>query len=560
MLAAIVLAITPQAPVFDYAETLLQADAALVDGDLDLALDGFEECAAVAPLGDVPLYGIACVHARAGRATKALDALELLSRLGFGDAELAAWDPDLRSLRADKRFQELLQGIRSRDRPTGPPRGARLATGTTGPRDWIGSVAMDSGDRWIACVDARGEVELISVGRPWQRIALMEQAGAIDHVAFCPQGDCLAGVTEQGILQTWSLPDGELRAATDTYLGERREPGSGWYGEPIRFRLDYSPVDCRLLCRCSRGGAVLVDRNGEVVGRYRSPSSRLFKFGGAWSPDGSRYALGRFSSIVLLDGSNLTEVGPKWKTGSPVTDIAYSPDGRQIVTSHSDSWIRAWSVSDQALEWSEQWADPVFGMSSDLGALSYSPDGQLLAYVSRDDSRVSMLRSDTGETRWISEYGGGFTGAWHDVCWSPSGNSLWFGKGGDGWVRRTAHRRDADEVPAIQGRAPASGNALGVVVHRTALIVVELETGKVRWSHVATPDGPVLVAPSGHFQGTMAALQHLERRSPRPPVAEQGRDTAWTWGRTYTLDEKVFAHLSPKRVRACIAGVTLHTR
>lgn len=41
MLAATILALTPEAPAFDDASSLLGADAALIEGGLDVALDGF---------------------------------------------------------------------------------------------------------------------------------------------------------------------------------------------------------------------------------------------------------------------------------------------------------------------------------------------------------------------------------------------------------------------------------------------------------------------------------------------------------------------------------------
>jgi Zn-dependent protease len=72
--------------------------------------------------GDVALaaYNTACAHARAGRVTAALDALEAARTSGFADTELLDTDPDLTPLRHEPRFIDLRQGIGSHPTETRP--------------------------------------------------------------------------------------------------------------------------------------------------------------------------------------------------------------------------------------------------------------------------------------------------------------------------------------------------------------------------------------------------------------------------------------------------------
>lgn len=65
--------------------------------------------------GDVALaaYNTACAHARAGRVTAALGALETARTNGFADTELLDTDPDLTPLRHEQRFIDLRQAIGS---------------------------------------------------------------------------------------------------------------------------------------------------------------------------------------------------------------------------------------------------------------------------------------------------------------------------------------------------------------------------------------------------------------------------------------------------------------
>lgn len=53
-------------------------------------------------------YNLACSFALLSRTDEALEALRCAMDLGFDDDRLLATDPDLRSIRRDPRFQELI--------------------------------------------------------------------------------------------------------------------------------------------------------------------------------------------------------------------------------------------------------------------------------------------------------------------------------------------------------------------------------------------------------------------------------------------------------------------
>ena len=78
----------------DYAGAAVRLESALPD------VDG--------GLRKVVLYDLACAYARAGRTDDALDRLGKAIEAGFGPREAIVEDPDLASLRADARFQEVV--------------------------------------------------------------------------------------------------------------------------------------------------------------------------------------------------------------------------------------------------------------------------------------------------------------------------------------------------------------------------------------------------------------------------------------------------------------------
>jgi WD40 repeat protein len=140
----------------------------------------------------------------------------------------------------------------------------------------------------------------------------------------------------------------------------------------------------------------------------------------------SRSAAAVFSDIIsqFNRGKPLLEI----KSRSPVTDAMYSPDGQQIISTHTDASVQIWSLSGDllnnlqghtelvktldisaqgdriitgsndstAIVWSSQ-GDSLFtlrGHQDQLWAVAISPDGQKMATGARDGT--VMLWSDQG--------------------------------------------------------------------------------------------------------------------------------------------------------------------
>ena len=121
-----------------------QAIAALGARKLDEARDLYVRWLEADPRDGTSWYNLACVHALAGRAEDALDALEYAVQTGFEDLDHAKDDPDLASLQTSARFARVMaQGLvkRAAEHISGLERHA-LATETIGtyvvllPRDY----------------------------------------------------------------------------------------------------------------------------------------------------------------------------------------------------------------------------------------------------------------------------------------------------------------------------------------------------------------------------------------------------------------------------------------
>jgi hypothetical protein len=60
------------------------------------------------------IYNGACVYARLGMKTEAMETLERASDAGYGEAEAAARDPDLACLHGEPAFEDWLRRLRNK--------------------------------------------------------------------------------------------------------------------------------------------------------------------------------------------------------------------------------------------------------------------------------------------------------------------------------------------------------------------------------------------------------------------------------------------------------------
>ncbi|KAG8769671.1 hypothetical protein FRC20_006954, partial [Serendipita sp. 405] len=64
-----------------------------------------------------------------------------------------------------------------------------------------------------------------------------------------------------------------------------------------------------------------------------------------------------------------------------ISSVAYSPDGRRIISGSVDKTIRLWDAQTGAAV-----GEPLEGYTTDISDVSYSPDGHHIVYGSDDDT------------------------------------------------------------------------------------------------------------------------------------------------------------------------------
>ncbi|MFD7639273.1 hypothetical protein ACFV4P_01335 [Kitasatospora sp. NPDC059795] len=200
--------------------------------------------------------------------------------------------------------------------------------------------------------------------------------GAVQSVAFSPDGRVLAAADSGGEIRLWSLTG----PGRPTPIGE---PLSG-PAHPVRSVA--FAADGRTLAAADAGGEVRL-WNVADPGRpaqLGAPLAVSAKEAStvAFSPDGHTLAVGSADSEVRL--WDVTDPGRPAGLGDPlagpaypVLAVAFSRDGRTLAAASADHAVHRWNVSTprNALPLGR----PLTGTDGAVNALAFSPDGHTLA-------------------------------------------------------------------------------------------------------------------------------------------------------------------------------------
>ena len=190
------------------------------------------------------------------------------------------------------------------------------------------SMVLSDDDKLLATVSADDTVRLWETegGRALARI------DRADAAAFSRDGSLLAVAGPECVLRVYRTLDGARVVG--------KEPGAGWLGDVcFPVGLARSPKADVVALTDNRGTLRLMSlRDGKELARRAllDEASTSSLSAPAWSPDGTRIAVGRDDGISLFDAGAEPVGSLPTKERDRVYAVDYAPDGKLVAAQHYD--------------------------------------------------------------------------------------------------------------------------------------------------------------------------------------------------------------------------------
>ena len=283
--------------------------------------------------------------------------------------------------------------------------------GHTVEHTWAGqylqSVAVSDGGRWIGFVDTNGQLAVYNRLSAVKEVFPMKQGyGSVTQLQFSPSGEVLSSARGRGHLQFWDVATSSVirsfgplkgNAAWFATTGIVSLEGTAGVGnkpapmETVPFIFDVE--------RGQSGQLIVIkaetDQIHDTIVNLPARESELLWIFQGWSLSGNAKIIalggrqaGELRVVDLLSGRDISRFRPHPST---ITGVALSSDGALILTSGDGTdgnSVRLWKKDGTAV-WRRE------GLSS--YSLNFSDDSKLVAIG--DSDRVLILDAANGEVR-----------------------------------------------------------------------------------------------------------------------------------------------------------------